>query len=58
MLNVCVNLGLLEWVREIYILVWKGGFFLDISVGNVFVSIYVKCGSFSDVLIVFEKMIK
>lgn len=55
-INVCVNLVVLYWGKEIYFCVMKVGFMLDVSVVNVFISMYVRCGSIKDVCFVFDKM--
>lgn len=48
-LNVCVNFVVLYWGKEIYFCVVKVGFMFDIGVQNVFISMYLRCGSIKDV---------
>lgn len=35
--------------KELYVLVWKNGWGLDVFVENIFVYMYGKCGSMVDV---------
>lgn len=48
-LNVCVSVGVLEWVKKIYRYVLDLGFEVDVCVGIVFVYMYLKSGSIDDV---------
>lgn len=57
-LKVVVSLLVLEWGKEVYVWVIKVGFLFDIVVGNVFVNMYIKCGSIKDVYGVFNEMVE
>lgn len=54
---VCFSFVVLNWGREIYVCVMEVGLVNDIMVGNVFISMYVKCGSVWDVCCVFDVMV-
>lgn len=44
-LNVCLILKVLLVGEVIYIYICEDGFLLDVKLGNVFISMFVRCGN-------------
>jgi pentatricopeptide repeat protein len=52
----CTSIGALEWMNEVHNQAHEAGFELDLSVGNVQVHMYAKCGNMDDARLIFERM--